>query len=175
MDGSLPEHLINEQQAVEAQIRQAFRSVRRAGGTSWSESRVVDNYGSDEEREAARVKDTERSWEDLVDDPAWNEEPGIGGFNFVDAIGYVYYIAPAMIRCARRGGGEFVGYALTIDGGFREDQIRLISPKQAAAIARFVRFMIAAHEALGDDIYGESWKVAYKQYWRQWDAGTEFS
>lgn len=167
-----PERLIDEQREVEAQIREAFRGVSRAGGISWSESVVIDSLGSERERAAAREADREASWEELVDDPAWIEEPALGGFNFLDSVGYAYYVAPAMIRCARRGWGEFVCQALTISGEYSHDLARLITPKQAAAIARFLRFMIAWHNARGDTIGGENWRHAYKVHWRAMDPGN---
>lgn len=170
-DDAIPSELKEQLRAVESEIRRAFRSVSRVGGVSWSESKVVDNYGNEEEREAARAKDREGGWEELVDDPSWNHEPGIGGFNFLDAIGYRYYMAPAMIRCLRNNGGEFVSYALQITSELREEQINAMVPDQLRVVARFVRFMIAVHEAMGDDTYGEAWQVAYKVFWKQWDAG----
>jgi len=172
MTSDVPSRLREEQIAVEQQIRRAFRGVTRAGGVSWSESVVIDNHGSEAEAAAAREQDTEQSWEDLVDDPNWIEDPGIGGFNFLDPIGFAYYIAPAMIRSARRGHGEFVGYALHIDGEFKRELVSRLSPAQRHATARFVRFMIAVHQAIGDHLYGETWKDAYKAYWKLWDVGN---
>ncbi len=137
MNVGIPEHLKSEQQAVETQIRAAFRGTRRAGGVSWSESHEVDNYEGQERREAARAKGSEDCREDLIDDPNWDHETGVGGFNFVDAIGYTYYIAPAMVRCSRRGESEKVPYALTIEGDFKQDLVRLIDGRRARAVARF--------------------------------------
>jgi hypothetical protein len=163
----LPEHLREEATQVEEQIRRAFHGVTRDGGLSWSGALVADRHGSPEEIVAAAAQDKDSCWEDLVDDPDWDEEPGMGGFNFLDPIGYRYYIAPAMIRCTRRGYGEFVGYALEIDGPFREEVVSAITEPQARAIARFVRFMIVTHAAEGDEIYGDSWRVAYRLHWRR--------
>jgi hypothetical protein len=168
----VPERFEREQRSVEAQIRDAFRGVAREGGTSWSESVIVDGDGSGRTREEARALDTERCWEDLVDDPAWDHEAGMGGFNFLDPIGYRYYIAPAMIRCVREGGGESVSFALDVSGDFKRGLGGLITPRQAHVIARFIRLMIAIHKAVGDDIYCESWSYAYRVYWRAWDRGT---
>ncbi len=184
MDTLVPEQFRAEQQAVEAQIRQAFRGVTRHGGVSWSESVVNDDRGDDAERAHAREQDTESCWEDLVDAPSWDHEVGIGGFNFVDPIGFRYYIAPAMIRCLRSGYGEFISYALTVEPEptglhvtghprwgphktFSRWRVSLITPPQADAIARFLRLMIAIHRASEDDIYGEAWEIAYETYWRQ--------
>jgi len=165
-------HLERERRAVEAKIREAFSGVTREDGVSWSESVIVDGDGSGRTREQARALDTESRWEDLVDDKSWHHEVGMGGFNFLDPIGFRYYIAPAMIRCIREGGGEFISYALTVDGDFKEGLANLITAEQAHAIARFVRLMIAVHAAVGDDIYGEPWSHAYRVYWRSRDRGT---
>jgi len=163
--------LENEQRAVEALIRRAFASVSREGGTSWSEAEVVDGDASGRTPEQARAEDTETSWESLVNDPNWHHEVGIGGFNFLDRIGFRYYIAPAMIRCIQERGGELTSYALTPSGDFTREMWSLLSVKQSNTIARFVRLMIAMHIADGDRIYGESWSDAYKLHWRQWDVG----
>lgn len=166
----VPEHLVEEQLVVEAEIRRAFRGVTRKGGVSWSEAREIDNYEGEEKRAIARARDTEKSWEELVDDPTWNHEVlWIGGFCFLDAIGYRYYIAPAMIRCCREGGGELMGYALEVRSDYEKGQIKLIDDEQSGAIARFVKFMIVVHEAKGDDIYGESWQNAFAQHWGRWE------
>ncbi len=169
MESIVPDSLRDEQNAVEQAIRDAFRSVNRDGGVSWSEAAAIDSFESDQQRAGARLQDKECRWEDLVDDPNWIEGPGIGGFNFLDEIGFAYYIAPAMIRCTRRGYGEFIGYALEIDGSFKQSLIRRINEGQARAIARFVRFMIATHEAVNDDIDGEVWRHAYELYWRRFE------
>ena len=168
----VPERFRGEQRSVEAQIRDAFRGVTREGGVSWSESVIVDGDGSGRTREQARLEDTETAWEELVDDPSWQHEVGMGGFNFLDPIGYRYYIAPAMIRCIREGGGEVISYALDVSGDFKRGLVSLINPNQAHVIARFIRLMIAIHKAVGDEIFGASWIFAYKIHWREWDRGT---
>lgn len=81
--------LQSEHQALIKEIHAAFAGVSREGGVSWSETRVLDMYGSDDERKAARAQDTDRSWSELVDDPKWYEI-GIGGFSFLDPISVRY-------------------------------------------------------------------------------------
>jgi hypothetical protein len=164
-----PQPLAQERQRLEAAIREAFRGVDRRGGISWGEADVIDSYGSDEERAAARAKDTEPSWESLVDNPAWVHEWG-WSYTFLDAIGYRYYMPPAMIRCSREGHGESVCYALTMNNDYMLEKTRRLSQEQCRVIARFVRFMIRVHEARDDDIYGAIWKAAYDSHWHQWPA-----
>lgn len=165
-------HLEGERRAVEARIREAFRGVTREGGVSWSESVIIDGDGSGRTRKQARALDTESRWEDLVDHKNWHHQVGIGGFNFLDPIGFRYYIAPAMIRCIRADGGEFVSYALDVDSDYQRALVGLLNAEQAHAVARFVGLMIAVHAAKQDDIYGKPWSDAYERYWRKWDRGA---
>lgn len=152
-----------ERIAVEAEIRDAFRGVTREHGVSWSEAEVIDRYGGAVERATARAEDQERSWEELVDDPAWDADPGMGGYIFLDPIGFRYYIAPALIRCVR---GEFCHSAmwtLKIEDSFSREKISMFSPEQKNAVARAIRFLIAIDEAGDFD-----WATAYDSYWRDW-------
>jgi hypothetical protein len=164
---AVPEHLVAEGRVIEEQIRRAFRGVTRKGGVSWAGAFIRDRWGTEEQVKAAALDDVEKCWEELVDDPTWIEDPSWGGFNFVDAIGFRYYIAPAAIRCIRSGGGEFVGYALQVTGEYDEEQMSLLNWEQGKAIARFVKYMIAVHEAQGDWIYGEPWQTAWDTKWRR--------
>jgi hypothetical protein len=91
----------NELPCVEktiALVYETFRGVTREGGVSWTESVARDFRCNEAACARARLEDKDTSWEQLVDDPEWNHDLGTGGFSFVDAIGFRYYIAPAMIR-----------------------------------------------------------------------------
>lgn len=165
-------HIQREKMAVEAQIREAFRGVTREGGVSWRESRVIDGDGSGLTEELARELDTERRWEDLINDPAWIHEPGVGGLYFLDPIGFRYYIAPVMIRCIREHGDEFISYRLGCDAEFFDELCSLLNPQQAHVIARFVRLMIAIHKANDDEWSCRYWIEAYQKRWRRHDRGT---
>jgi hypothetical protein len=168
MDG-VPESLRAEAAAVEADIRRAFKGVTREGGVSWAGSFVVDDHGSVEEVAAAAAEDTEQSWEELVDDPDWSEEGARGGFNFLDPIGFRYYIAPAMIRAARRGYGENVGFALHANSDFARSQLAEFTPDQSRATARFVKLIMDAEAATGEDRFDDTCKHAWQIYWCKFD------
>jgi hypothetical protein len=146
--------------------------VTREGGVSWSESVAIDMLETDEARMRSRESDTEQNWEPLVDDPQWLHDASLGGFNFLDPIGYRYYLAPAMLRCCRGDGEGLLASVLTIDGEYREEQISLLGRVQKAVIARFVRFMIGVYSARNDLVFDEDWKHAYVIYWKQWDRGS---
>jgi hypothetical protein len=171
MNEWVPERFRPEQECVEALIRAAFRGVTREGGISWSESVIVDGDGSGRTPEQARAEDTEGCWEELIDDPEWHHEVGMGGFNFLDPIGFRYYLAPTMVRCVRDGGGEFISYALYAGVEWKKEQLSLITGQQAHVIARFVRLMIAIHAAIGDDLSREQWSQVYRCHWRRFDRG----
>jgi hypothetical protein len=172
MREAFPERLEAEKKAVEAEIRRAFAGVTREGGVSWSEADVIDDRGSDQQRTAARERDRDRSWDELVDNPAWDHEAS-SRFTFLDAVGFRYYAAPAMIRCLRDDGqgGEALSYALGISSEYGEDQISEMTQDQLRVVGRFVRFMVAVHSAAEDESCGESWRFAYRVFWRAWDAG----
>lgn len=87
-----------ERDSILKEIDVAFAGVTREGGISWSEAVALDNYGTDEECQEARAKDKDISWKELVTDPHWRPLPGVGGFSFLDAIGFRYYLPAAMIR-----------------------------------------------------------------------------
>ena len=175
MESQLPLSLRDEQQAVEAEIRSAFASVVRGDGVSWSEAKVIDDYGSEEECREARAQDRDTSWMELVDDPAWICEPGVGGFSFIDAQGFRYYIPAAIIRCIRDRSGDFIVYHLSASDlpdkvlDHKLDQWSLINEQQGRAIARFVRLMIAISEHQNDHCDLVIWGNAYNSHWRDFD------
>ena len=163
---AVPAHLVEEQRAVEAEIRRAFAGVTREGGVSWSEAVAIDGYEILETREAARAKDKEASWEELVEDPEWNPDRGVGGFTFLDPIGFRYYIAPAMIRWTRDGCGN--PFWLNIVTNYLQSKTDLMTDAQRRAAARFARFMISLSEAERNDYEAKKWRDAYEGYWWEW-------
>jgi hypothetical protein len=89
-------------EALIAKIFQDFAGVTRVGGISWSEASARDDYKTSEKELAeAGSRDTESSWEELVDSDNFWPEVLHGGFNFLDPIGFHYYLAPAMVRGLR--------------------------------------------------------------------------
>lgn len=156
MTWRVPEHLADEQRAVEAEIRAAFAGVTREGGISWSEADVIDAYGTEEQRTAARAFDRESSWEDLIDDPLWVDDSA-SNFSFLDPIGFRFYIAPAMIRSVRRGWGT-IDFQLDLSNTFNKRMVARLNADQARAIMRFARFMIAAGDAEGDELTRAEWQ-----------------
>src|SRR5262249_2266185 len=143
-----PFSLITERDLVIDEVYAAFCDVARKGGVSWAETKVIDGYGGDAERAAARASDTDRTWAELVDDPEWKVFAGVGGWSFLDAIGFRYYLPAATIRCIRSGHDEGVQFHLTLsdrESGLREytkTTWSLLDERQCRCVARFVDCMI---------------------------------
>lgn len=69
--------------AVEALVFEAFKGVTREGGVSWHEAEAIDFQVSDEEWDEARALDTEKSWEELLDDEKWRNQAGEWAWPFL--------------------------------------------------------------------------------------------
>jgi len=172
----LPAELEAEREALIKEIYSVFDGVSRKGGVSWSEAEVHDGYGSDAELRAARKRDFDRNWPELLDDEQWNPLGAIGGFIFLDAIGFRYYLPAAMIHTARHGGESGLAAShltltrATKPRGFRERDLQLekwslLNDRQRHCVARFIRYMIAAAEAAADYYSVAEWETAYERYW----------
>jgi hypothetical protein len=167
-----------------AEIDAAFADVTREDGTSWSESRVVDDRGSDAERREARASDHDTHWSQLVDDPNWDPDMGIGGWCFLDPIGTRYYLPAGMKRGIRDGWAESLQLRLTFDGGELDEwslgKLSLLNERQNKCVALFIQYMIAVTRRREEKQYelyavpGESrslcdtayWEAAFESHWK---------
>jgi hypothetical protein len=86
-------------QRVLAIIEEAFRGVELGDGVSLHETVVIDDYGSSEERRAAREPDEKRDWRKLIADPELTSICGVGGLSFYDAAGLRFHL-PAYLSLA---------------------------------------------------------------------------
>src|ERR1700685_3017835 len=82
-------HLSKRQRELLQLIEEAFRGVELGGGVSLHETVVLDNYGTQEQRRAARAPDEKRDWRKLVGDPELIATRGVGGLAFYDPAGCV--------------------------------------------------------------------------------------
>lgn len=179
----VPDELQVERNALIAEIYAAFKGVSRKGGVSWNETKVIDGYGSDEDRRKARATDTDRSWKELATNQKWDVFLGIGGFPFLDPIGFCYYLPAAMIRNILDGEKQDVSFALELNKATKPRGLKLrdnlihkwslLDDRQRRCVARFIRFMIAWEEAIMDEEFpgyeAEQWRTAYERYWKQFE------
>lgn len=168
--GEPPFRLIAEADRMEEEIRSVFADVTREGGVSWSETEVLDAYGSELERREARANDTELHWTDLVKDEKWNPDCGVGGWSFIDAIGFRYYLPAAMIRCLRTRLDCGIQDHLELPP--RDNQLydhalskwSALDDSQRSCVARFIRCMILISDG---DLSRQWWAQAFDSYWSQ--------
>jgi hypothetical protein len=121
-----------------AEIREAFSGVTREGGCSWSQA-----YANDMNEPNPAVDDPDRDWLEVARDPRWRMDPGLGGFSFLDPIGFRYYLAAAMWRLVNEPDSGDISYHLQRsqhDRG-REKRWSLFEPRQVRTVARFVAYM----------------------------------
>lgn len=162
---------MEERERLEALIREAFAGVTREGGMSWRDALVADFHGDES---FADFVDRDESWTDLVGDPLWNYDAGVGGSNFLDAIGFRYYLAAALVQEVRGAELETLPWRLTLgrEHGWLLRKMRarlkehilyqwsLLTPEQRRAIAEVVRWRAGQEEA------PEDWSRAWVSYWK---------
>ncbi|HLP84584.1 MAG TPA: hypothetical protein VK157_09565 [Phycisphaerales bacterium] len=178
-------HEIEWRDRLRTDITAAFAHVHRGKGApemmSWSESVVVDHYGSAEERAAARRADLDTHWTQLIDDARWRPFGGIGGWVFLERPAYRYYVPPTMMRFLMLARGsdepeEKRTRTLTrnLDDQRFAEVLRQIakpppwSPAERASVARFIWCM----ERWTDPAYclpgtRNPWRRALR-VWREW-------
>jgi hypothetical protein len=158
--------------ALIEEITAAFDGVAREDGVTLSETYVIDDYGSPEERAEARKEDTETRWQDVPDESIVYADAAL---SFLDPKGFRYYIPAYLIWYLRKMDGkernssetfESVIYGLTIQNDSAIDdysfpRFRLLNSQQSRAIAHFLQFE-AEHEGIHRDA-----RRALERYWGQ--------
>ena len=166
----LPPLVRVERDALVAEIEAAFDGVSREGGVSWSTAAVADACGA-----WPLEPEHDMRWQDLVDDLNWKPSPGLGGFAFLDAIGFRYYLPVQMTRCVRDGwddGNISIGWRLggTEEGASDQDKQRwsLLDLRQRLCVKRFLQYMNVVNpvDTLGIATHDPSqWQTALDNYW----------
>ncbi len=94
----------------------------------------------------------------------------MGGYAYLDAIGFRYYLPAGLIRSVRSGHDEGVAFHLRLPSinlrRYRLRQWALLTTRQKGCIRRFIEFMIVVTERTGDDYQAKYWRRALKGYWR---------
>lgn len=162
-------------EALVADIFESFRHVTRENAVSWTESMVIDNYGSPEERAQARAADTDTSWTELVHDVHGWQPGGIGGFAFLDPGGARYYLPAALTRIAL---GMFMNVDVDLWMTRTGDEDHLfdirwsaLTRDHAACVARFCIAMELIDET-PDDWRLSDWRAAFQSYWHRFRSTT---
>lgn len=129
-----PQRLLN-------QIDAAFAGVELGDGVSLHESAVIDDYGTHEERLAARTPDEKFDWHKVIDDPeiTWLLGPANGGLSFLDAAGLLFYLPACLSRGVRDpvGGGGFetgVEFHLTDLSDYSLERLAVLNDAQRLCV-----------------------------------------
>ena len=85
------------------EIGEAFCSVKRVGGRSWTDAMAFDLVGVPRVDFSVAHREDDQSWLNVADDAGWNPYCGVGGWPFLDGVGFRYYLAAAMYRAVRMG------------------------------------------------------------------------
>jgi hypothetical protein len=144
-------------------ISESFRGVELGDGVSLHETIVLDNYGSAQERQAARAPDEKRDWRKLVDDPELANVYGIGGLSFYDAAGLRFHL-PAYLSLAVKDPDQQVvwelHFHLTHLSEYNRQRLAILSPSQRRCVwevLRYLRDLAGAEDATLD--------AAIQGYW----------
>ncbi|MBI4346572.1 MAG: hypothetical protein HY553_06935 [Elusimicrobia bacterium] len=130
-------------------IEAAFDGVAREEGVTLNEAEVIDAYGTQAERKAARLKDSDRRWQEV---PPAEVERHADVLPFLDPKGWRYYL-PAFMAWTLLHYPTTESLAVdstiyTLDPGDAPElkaraleRYKTLSGNQAAAVCRFLRFM----------------------------------
>lgn len=84
--------MLERQRLLLDEIERAFDGVELGEGVGLRETVVVDHYGGEEERRAARALDEKPDWRKLITDPELKTTAGVGGPCFFDSLGFRFHL-----------------------------------------------------------------------------------
>jgi hypothetical protein len=136
------------QQWLLARIAHAFAGVELGEGVSMHETKVIDDYGTDEEYQAARALDEQFDWRKVIDDPYPTQE--LSMWAFLDAAGMRFYLPACMTRVVRDGDHAddagtlawYMGIHLSgIGSDYHREQLSLLNDEQKACVREVLIYM----------------------------------
>lgn len=164
----LPPFVRDERDALIDEVYEAFAEVSREGGVSWSQAAVTDAHGA-----WPLQPENDSRWQDLIDDSTWESSPGLGGFGFLDAVGFRYYLPVQMTRCVRNGCDQgniplSIHLESSKDAGpsGERKQWSLLDLRQRRCVKRFLQYMNVVNPSGCDDLSFSRWDVALDGYWK---------
>jgi len=159
-------------------IEIAFRDVVLGEGVSLHETIVVDHYGDDEERLAARTPDEKLDWRKLVDDPELGNVGGVGGLCFYDAAGLHFHLPAYMTMILKdptsqgaQNQLDSLFYCLTDLSDYQRERFAILTPLQRQAVREFLFFLRARNYFTIRDECPEI-DGALAEYWK--DTGLQY-
>jgi hypothetical protein len=171
------------QQQLLDNIARAFAGVQLGDGVSLHETVVIDNYGSADERLAARSSDEKHDWHALIHDPELARicRTGPSGMCFFDAAGFRFHL-PAFLSLAvddrddddTRGMVESLLFRLTRIDEHDQERFAILNDAQRACVRdvlTYLRDTMSEEVEVGDPYFKmfsgqiQSINLAIKGYW----------
>ncbi len=125
-------------------IKQAFDGISREGGVSLHETAVMDNYGSEDERAAAKGMDTDTCWEEVKDEWIEGFHTGTsGGLNFLDKKSFLYYMPAYMSWYLHKGFNSDFPAKEEVESYFLEANfdLTILNNDQAQVLKHFIQYI----------------------------------
>jgi len=125
------------------EIEIAFAGVKLEDGVSWRETRVIDFYGTDEERKIAREQDEHNDWQKIPLSLISDSHHSLA-LPFLDPKGLRYYLPACMIFILKEyeNSDSFIiesfGFRLADVDTINELQ-DVLTEQQKIAVAKFLR------------------------------------
>jgi hypothetical protein len=159
--------------ALLADIQRVFSGVTRGGGTSlWASIQIDDYLPVDQivESPEAQALDPGTDWTRIP--PEWlSRFGGKGGFSFVDARGFRYYLPALMTLFIREAEGlvetkgcltEFLIYHL--DGEDSLNHFSILDREQARVVRRFLEYVSTSPHYESLDV-----RTGLEGHWKQFE------
>jgi hypothetical protein len=168
-----PDNLEARKERLVAEIHQAFATTKLGSGLSWSQTVQLDDWEPEEIVRAGRHVEPPH-WLELVDDAEWHPFPGIGGYSFIDAEGFRFYLPPTMIRMVQGSCEWYPGHLVGIINRFASDEPEsLFNESQCRCIARFLKFMLDWERAIIETSKYENSQALFEGDEAPWQAGLD--
>jgi hypothetical protein len=134
-------------------ISRCFANVQLGEGISWHQADEIDNHGTVDELRSARVRDTEKSWEDVPSE-MFDELPS--AVYFLDSRGLLYYLPAFMVADLMRNGAwksaVADGFVVAMRESDRSKELRsLLSDEQRQAAADWLDIVRQRYLGLSPD------------------------
>lgn len=142
-------------------IYDAFDGVDKQRN-SWAGTAIDDLYGALPSEPI--FHDCDRYWQELIDDPEWNTFPGLGGFAFLDAEEFRYYLPAAMVRSVKQGYDADIQSHFDLHGlegrarKFALEKWSALSEEQLTATYGFMLYMAEAQDDFNDKEDALRWR-----------------
>lgn len=157
----------SENDQFEMLIANAFQDVRLGTGVSLHETIIIDGYGTEAERAAARVGDELDDWRKLLDIQDFSKITWIGGLPFYDSEGLRFHL-PAYLTLAIRDFEsdycadllENLMFLLTNLSEYNRMRLSILTPKQRSCVHDVLNYLRKTYELDSEEL-----DRAIVEYW----------